>query len=429
MAAERELRVDLLVLGGGMGGLAAAARASELGAVAGVVEKQATLGGSAALSAGMLWAPRSYDELRERIPDGDARLGRAYVDGFAEAAEALLATGVERSAPIDGTYFGFGAGWQIDVRGLFDRWQARIEGAGGFVVRETSARQLLRDGDAVVGARLRGRDGESEVRARGVLVATGGFQGDPELVAAFIGPHADSLLVRSNPGSVGDGFRLATAAGASASRSLGGFYGHLLPSPLPGFEARHYLPLTQYHSIHSIVVNRRGRRFADESLGDEITNQELLFQPDRRAVLLCDEAVRRRYVVTEPYPGGEVADRFADAASAGARYATAPTVEALVDAVASWGVSAGPLRETLDAAPDRLVEPPFHALEVQPAITFPHGGIRVDADGRALDRDGLPVPGLYAAGADAGGVFHVGYGGGLAWALVSGRRAASAALT
>ena len=56
------------------------------------------------------------------------------------------------------------------------------------------------------------------------------------------------------------------------------------------------------------------------------------------------------------------------------------------------------------------------------------GGIRVDADARVLDRDGRPIPGLFAAGADAGGVFHVGYAGGLASALVFGRRAASTAL-
>src|SRR5262249_18865324 len=151
-------------------------------------------------------------------------LGRAYVDGFAAAAEAVLATGVERSAAIDGTYFGVGSGWQVDVAGLFERWRARIEGAGGFVARGTPVRGLGRRDGAVGGARVLGLDGAADVAAGAVLLATGGFQGDPALVASLLGPHADDMLVRSNPGSVGDGFRLATAAGAAASRALGGFY-------------------------------------------------------------------------------------------------------------------------------------------------------------------------------------------------------------
>jgi predicted oxidoreductase len=65
-----------------------------------------------------------------------------------------------------------------------------------------------------------------------------------------------------------------------------------------------------------------------------------------------------------------------------------------------------------------LVEPPFHALEVQPAITFTYGGLRTAPDGRVLDHDGVRVNGLWAAGVDVGGrsgssVHHRPEGGGL----------------
>src|SRR5207244_12315996 len=69
-----------------------------------------------------------------------------------------------------------------------------------------------------------------------------------------------------------------------------------------------------------------------------------------------------------------------------------------------------------------------HALDVQPAITFPFGGLRVDPDGRVLDHDGVAVPGLFAAGADAGGLQDVRYVGGLALGLVFGPRAVRAAI-
>lgn len=441
------IRVDLLVVGGGMAGLSAAAEAASAGAVVGVVEKGAELGGSAALSAGIFWAPRDFDEMIERIPHGEPDLGRALTDDFMPTVDWVRATGVEMSDRIDGPYFGFGVGWQIDVRGYFEWCRRTVETATGWVVRSTAARALVRTDDGrVIGANVIGPDGPIEIQAESVLLASGGFQGDPALVASFVGPGADRVLVRSNPGSVGDGYRMAEAVGAAASRSLEGYYGHLVPYPLRSWSEPDYLPLTQYHSIYCILVNRAGRRFVDESRGDEISNQVILREPDRRAILLADDATRRRRVITAPYPRGEVIDRFRAAADAGGNYAVADTVEALARAVGDWGVPAANLLATLraydraaagdsvevdapmPAIPAPLLVPPFHALEVQATLTFPLGGIRIDANGRVLDRDDRPIAGLFAAGADAGGLYHLGYGGGLGMSCVFGRRAARAAL-
>jgi len=60
---------------------------------------------------------------------------------------------------------------------------------------------------------------------------------------------------------------------------------------------------------------------------------------------------------------------------------------------------------------------------VEPAITFTHGGLRVDDHARVLNRHGRPIPGLLAAGADAGNIFNCGYAGGLALALTFALRA------
>jgi succinate dehydrogenase/fumarate reductase flavoprotein subunit len=79
----------------------------------------------------------------------------------------------------------------------------------------------------------------------------------------------------------------------------------------------------------------------------------------------------------------------------------------------------------LDATP--LVDPPFYVIEVIPAITFTFSGLRIDPQARVLDAFGKVIPGLLAAGADAGGVFHRAYAGGLACALVFGLQAAATA--
>jgi predicted oxidoreductase len=106
------------------------------------------------------------------------------------------------------------------------------------------------------------------------------------------------------------------------------------------------------------------------------------------------------------------------------------SVGELVEVARSLGgevVPAAELRFALPPSP-KLVEPPFLAIRVYAAVTHTIGGLRIDERARVLRADGAPIPGLHAAGADAGGIFGGGYGSGLAAALVFGRIAAETAL-
>lgn len=445
MAVEERLRVDLLVLGGGMAGLAAAATAAEGGALVGVVEKGPTIGGSAALSAGIVWNAPDFETLRRFVPHGDPALGRLIVEGFEEAAAWIRATGVEMTGR-SGPHGGFGYGYQVDVRGLFDRWRRALEAAGGWLVTRTAGRRLVQDDTGtVLAVGTDGADGRVEVLADAVLIATGGYANDPALLKQHVGGLTDRLLPRANPHSVGDGLRMGRDAGAALGRHGGGFYGHLVGKPAVGWGEPHFLSLTQYHSDKCVLVNLLGRRFVDEALGDAINNQETLRQPDATAILLADERTRMSYVVAAPYEHGEVIDRFATCIDAGARYAAADSLDELVAELAGWGVPAANLRATLAAhdratrgeavaldapvsAPQPLGDPPFHALLVQPSVTFANTGLRIDTAARVLDADDLPIRGLFAAGVDVGGFYNVGYGGGLAASLVLGRTAARTVL-
>lgn len=436
---------DLLVIGGGVAGTSAALRAVESGADVVVIEKDSRVGGSGALSAGILWTAPDRETLRRVCPRADGELGRVLVDEYDGAVEWVRSFGVEVSERWTGQ-MGFGVAHRIDIHGWLEAARGRIEEAGRIAFVH-SARELLVEGGRVRGARVSGPGGDEEVTAGGVVLTTGGFQGSADLVRRLVGVGAERMPVRANPHSVGDGLRMGQAAGAAPGGALDSFYGHLLPSPLRRLRPEDYLPLTQYHSHACLVVNRFGRRFADESRGDEVTNQHLLRQAGSRGVLLCDERVRREHAVGPPYPHGQDVDRFAAARASGARVASADDLDELVESVAGWGVNAVRLRQTLidvEAAasgsprpaddvtipgwPPPLREAPFHAVEVQPSITFTFGGLRGDTEGRALDRTGEPVPGLFVAGADLGGVQETGYIGGLVLGLVFGPRAADAAL-
>jgi predicted oxidoreductase len=106
------------------------------------------------------------------------------------------------------------------------------------------------------------------------------------------------------------------------------------------------------------------------------------------------------------------------------------SVAELVELARAVGGDVRPAEELpfdLPASP-KLSEPPFLAVRVRAAVTHTIGGLRVDDRAHVLRADGTPVEGLYAAGADAGGIFTGGYGSGLAAALVYGRIAAESAL-
>jgi succinate dehydrogenase/fumarate reductase flavoprotein subunit len=423
MTASMRVSTDLLVAGGGMAGLAGAARAVELGLDVVVAEKADAVGGSAALSAGIVWTAPDARTACRVAPDGDPALLGALVEGFDGAVARAREAGVAVSERWSGQ-MGFGVAHHVDMGALLDRWRALVPRG---VMTWTALRELRVGADgAVRGALLHGPDGPIEVTAGAVLLATGGFQGHAGLVGELIGHGAERMPVRSNPGSEGDGLRLGRAAGAALSHPSTGFYGHLIPDRLDRFEAADYLPLTQYHSNRSILVNVRGHRFTDEALGDEVSNQAVLREPEARAVLVCDERVRREHAVGPPYPHGQEVYCLAAVARAGGRLARAETVAELVELVREWGVEPRALARTLEDASGALRTAPFHALAVAPCITFTFGGLRVDRDGRVLRDDGSWVRNLYAAGADAGGVQGPGYVGGLALGLVFGPRVAEA---
>lgn len=435
---------DLVVVGAGAAGLATASRAVDHGARVLVLEKAERIGGSTALSAGILWTAPDLEVLRRVQPDGDPELGPIVVQGYEQAVADVRAAGASVSEEWH-DHLEWGRACKIDVAALFAAWTQKVLDAGGALLTGVSDVALETSDRAVRGAAYTHKGRRIAVSSDAIMLATGGFQGDPELVQTFIGSGADDIGVRSNPGSVGDGFRLGRSAGAAASRHLSGFYGHTLPSPVP-VSAEVFLRLTLYFSAYGVLVNREGRRFTDESLGDEVSNQRVLRQTGHRAVLIWDDSVQQRRALAAPYPSGMVLDRFAEAQRIGARAAAVDTLEELAEVVAGWGVdhaaltatladyqraAAGDRTAALDAPlperPSPLTSGPFRALEVQPCITIPFGGLRTDGEARVLDRDGDVIPGLFAAGADAGGAQDLRYIGGIVWGLVFGRRAADAA--
>jgi len=426
--------VDLLVVGAGMAGLTAAAAAAFAGARVLVVEKGDHVGGSA-IYAGFAWTAPTYEVLREVNPGGDAALAARLIEGFPGGVEWIRSLGVQCRPAVP--VLRFGRGHQFDTNHYLARCEQLVKETGGQVLTRTGTTSLRLAGDAVTGAELRLPDGAThQVGAASTLLSTGGYQADPELRAELIHPAARTIQLRGNPWSAGDGLRLGRAAGGLFGAEDAGFYGHLIPAGVPLDDPSLYTDLALYYSEHALLFNLDGERFIDESVGDHLTTIALVAQPEARGLLIADAVTHRDWITQSYVAGVPGLDKFALASRRGARCAVAHTLDELDDMPPEWGYPGAKIRaavERLNATPDRrfdrrpLDQPPFYVLEAAPAVTFTFGGLLIDADARVRARAGGVVPGLLAAGADAGGLYHNAYAGGLAAALVFGLTAARTA--
>ncbi len=362
-----------------MAGLCAAARARELGAKPVVLEKGDRPGGSMLLSSCVIWRYRSFEDFRVQCPGGDAALQRLVFERLDEGLAWLESLGApvvirETGNPLT-------TGVRFDPFGLTE---ALVQAAGE-----------LRLGEPVtVTGTVTGTVTATDTGVP-IVLATGGFQGDPELVERYVKPAAP-LRLRANPWSAGDGFRIAVGRGAAVSFGLDEFYGRNMADV--EFGEAEFVPLAQVYGRYARVFNERGEEFFD----NEVSWSELdLVQATAR-----QPGARAWYVLDEEALEQRVRDR--------------------------------PVREIVAEAPTRLnpEELPFAApnnavaaVRVAAAITHTIGGVRIDDRARVLGEKGEPLEGLYAAGADAGGVSAGGYASGLASALVLGLAAAESAAT
>lgn len=440
---ENNLETDLLIIGGGIGGMSAAAEAASRGASVVVVEIGKDIGGSAILSQGLVWMPPTMQGFVAEDSQGDVAQFQALLDDFSCVFEWLESHDVWISPPVR-AILGLGDGRQVDMAGFFAAMLRVVEGVGGVVVRNTETEELIIENGAVLGARCRDIESGERVivRAKATVLATGGFQASEEARRRYL-PNSTRLILRGNPNNTGGGIKFGISAGGSLSEPMGGFYGHLLPYPGDEFKPSDFARLSFYESEFGVLIDKSGERFCDKSLGDHINVQEV--SEVDRAVLVVDEDVRVNGL-GRLMAGADGSEKWAAAAGFGCNYVQAATFEELCEAIAQWGYSGQIALKTLKAFnavvesnpnsldPPRfknrraIAQPPFHAVEVQAGITFAYGGLRSDAHGRVLDRNGNPVPKLFVAGVDAGGFNRKGYGGGLVRGLVFGRRAAAAAM-
>ncbi|BBL78808.1 hypothetical protein RxyAA322_06620 [Rubrobacter xylanophilus] len=431
----------LLVAGGGLGGLVAAARALELGAAVTLLEKGDHPGGSFVYSSGYVWSYRDLPTFRREAPGGDPALQALVLERLQDAIGWLEARGGVLLSRETGNPLTFGA--RFDPEPTAAALTDRVESGGGQLLLRHALRRLLRDG-RVRGALVEWEGGRGEEAADAVVLATGGFAANPELVQRYVLHGPGRLLLRAHPWSTGDGFLAALAAGARPSTGLDEFYGRNLPAPPARFGPKLFVEVSQLYGRYAVAVNLEGVRYADEAAdwSETALVRATAHQPRQRAWYLLDAAALRRRVRER-----SVGEMVETARRVGGTVLRAGSLEELAGLLGERGLPEERLLRTLhgynaaaaagraaELRPPRsgeapvLKEPPFTAVEVAPSITHTIGGLAVDEGGRVLEDGGRPVRGLYAAGVEVGGIATGGYASGLAAALVLGLVSAETAV-
>lgn len=462
---------DVIVIGAGGAGLAAAAAAAERGGQVLLLESEDTVGGSMSLAAGMFTAAGTRVQEALGVHDSPERFYQHYMDlnqwrlqpglirsfctATAPTLHWLMDLGLEVPAQRSTNAHMPGLGHA----GVEDVWRGHTPAGGGYAIVELLDRTRKRHGvELALGSRVEGlvvqegrvrgvRIGGEEALAGAVVVASGGFAQDRELVRRYY-PTADvageHLFVVAGPGSRGDHLRLGAQVDADL---VGQGWGLLL---VTAYLQQHHHWDSGFPPPSRINVNSRGHRFMDEDVSYAVAAGILLDQ-DGPSWVVFDEAAR------EGLPEGFLdwtPARVLEEAEAGRTL----RADDLLGLASAMGVPAEALTRTVDrwnstlpegADPDfdrhhtlrakgvtsalpPVTTPPFYAAQLVPGeLVCTHTGLRIDPQARVLDSSGDIVPGLYGAGEAGGGVLgnrYVGGGNAIANALTMGRIAGLSAL-
>ena len=444
--------IDILVIGAGACGLAAAIAGHDAGASVAIVEKRDRPGGNSSLSTGSIPGAGTRYQRAAGIEDSPARLleDLRRLAGATDCPE-LVQRLAEQSAPT--------VEWLVDTVGarlslvtaykhvghsvarlhapisrrgqdLVDDLLAAVAKRGIALALGNGVDHLITEGGAVVGAQLRTQSGEAaSTGAAKTILAVNGYAGNPTLVQRFC-PEIAGAPYFGALGSTGEAVLWGEALGAAFS-NIGAYQGYAAVCDPHG-------TLLSWTTIEKggIIVNSAGQRFGDESVGYSGFTPKVMAQTAPRYAIFDQKM----------YDVAALEEEFTELAQRGG-FKAAATPKALarllgIDPAAFAATIAEAQRAAGGECRDEFGRRDFglgtldqrlYACRIVPGLFHTQGGLAVDPDGRVLDTKARPIPNLFAGGGASGGLSgRSGAGGyasgnGLLSAIALGRLAGLAA--
>jgi fumarate reductase flavoprotein subunit len=419
-----EADVDVLVIGAGACGLAAAIAAHDAGATVAIIEKLDRPGGNSSLSTGSVPAAGTRFQREAGIDDSTDRfiedlirkggptdcpdLLRRLVETSAETVEWLVDCVGARMALVT-AYKHVGHSVPrlhapVSRRGqdLVDDLLAAVEQRGIPLAVGNDARTLLSDTtSAVIGAHVETRNGERHrIAARKTILAVNGFAGNRDLVSRFCSEVSGAQYFGAR-GSTGEAVLWGEQIGAALG-NIGAYQGYAAVSHPHG-------SLLSWTTIEKggIIVNGAGKRFGDESIGYSGYTPNVMAQSSPCFAIFDQRifdvtAAEEEFVELANYGGVKQADT--PAALAALHRLDAAAVAATLD---DYNKAACGEKPDAFGRRDFALAPltgDLYICRVVPGLFHTQGGLMVDIDGRVLRTNGKPIANLFAGGGAAAGL-------------------------
>ena len=417
---KKDLDTDVVIIGAGGAGMTAAINTAQAGKDVILLEKMPYAGGNTTKATGGMNAAETHYQAEQGIDDSveqfvedtmegghninDKDLVTTLAENSAEAIDWLDsigaplpkvsfsggATNARIHAPEDGS--GVGAYLVTSLLKKMDELDINV-------MYDTKATSLISKDGTVTGVKAESKDTEYTIKAKAVILATGGFGNNEDMIVQYR-KDLKGTVTTSAPGITGDGIVMAEDVGADLV-DIEQIQLH------PTVEQKTSMLITEsVRGDGAILVNQDGKRFTDELLTRDVVSAAELEQPGSYAYIIFDQRLRdglkaiEKYVSTGITVQGDTIEELAE------KIDVDPAT--LAETLKNWNQYVADQNDPdfgrTTGMDHDLSQAPYYAIKIAPGIHHTMGGVHIDTDARVIDKDGNPIPGLFAAGEVVGGV-------------------------
>ena len=419
------LSCDVVVVGAGGAGLTASVLAAQQGMHVILLEKMPFVGGNTLRAEGGMNAAGTQLEAELGLEDStvenfvadtlrlghdlaDPELVRTLAEYSSDAVEWLKTiganfTGVKATGGCEGRkYLHQPEGGQAVGEYLVEKLKAQAESLEIDVRVNTQATEILMDNGQAVGVIAEDAEHIYTINAGAVVLATGGFGANFELMASY-DPSLANAVTTNHSGAQGDGILMAEAVGAD---TVDMEQIQLHPTVI---QSDGSLVSESFRSLGAIIVNTEGKRFVNDLAGRDVVSQAELKQPDGYCFIIFDQNLVDHLALSQKFIDRGLtisANSYEELAQSMGLQGEA--VQNFVNTMNTWNASvASGVDEEWgrnNGMDDDLSTAPFYAIKIAPGIHHTMGGVKINTNAEVIDTDGNVIPGLFAAGEVTGGI-------------------------